>query len=264
MPLRVLIVDDEPLARARLRALLADCHAPGSVGEPAAARVGEAAQAVQAMEQLQHQAWDVVLLDIHMPGMDGLELARRLRQRPQPPAVVFVTAHAEHALQAFEVEAVDYLTKPVRPERLQQAVDKAQRWLGQRPAAPGAPSEADFLLIHDRGRTERVPLNDIVYLKAELKYVTVRTPQRSHIFDGSLHELEQAHGPRWLRVHRNALVARHRIRSLERGHGPAGLPEDAHDAADGWWLRLDGVDEPVAVSRRQLAAVRDVLAGGAC
>ena len=82
--------------------------------------------------------------------------------------------------------------------RLQQALDKAQRWLGQRPPAPGAPSEADFLLIHDRGRTERVPLNDIVYLKAELKYVTVRTPQRSHIFDGSLHELEQAHGPRVL------------------------------------------------------------------
>lgn len=264
MPLRVLIVDDEPLARARLRALLTDCHAPEGVGVTAAASVGEAAHAVQAMEQLQHQTWDVVLLDIHMPGMDGLGLARELRRRPQPPAVVFVTAHAEHALQAFEVEAVDYLTKPVRPERLQQALDKALRWLGRRTAAADAPPEADFLLIHDRGRTERVPLNDIVYLKAELKYVTVRTPQRSHIFDGSLHELEQAHGPRWLRVHRNALVARHRIRALERGPGPDGWPEDAGDGSDGWWLRLDGVDEPVAVSRRQLAAVREVLAGGAC
>jgi two-component system response regulator AlgR len=265
MAFRVLIVDDEPLARERLRALLADCQAAEGPWV-----LGEAANAVQAMEHLVHQGWDAVLLDIHMPGMDGLRLAERLRDLPQPPAVVFVTAHAEHALQAFELEAVDYLTKPVRQARLQQALDKAVRWCKLRPAA-AAPNDADFLLIHDRGRTERVPLDDIVYLKAELKYVTVRTSQRSHIYDGSLHELEQAHGTRWLRIHRNALVARHRIRALEKGSerhlAPGDKPPgtaDGHDEHDGWLLRVDGVDERLAVSRRQLAVVREALAGGAC
>lgn len=260
--MRVLIVDDEPLARARLRALLADCRAPGSAA-PWSLELGEASDAVQAMAQLQHRPWDLVLLDIHMPGLDGLAFARHLRALPGGgPALVFVTAHAEHALQAFEVDAIDYLTKPVRLERLQQALDKVGR--RRAPAVAPGPADADFLLIHDRGRTERVPLNDIVYLKAELKYVTVRTPQRSHVFDGSLHELEQAHGPRWLRVHRNALVARHRIRALERGQAPASPFDDAGEASDGWVLRLDGVEEPVAVSRRQLAAVREALATGAC
>ncbi len=262
MTMRILIGDDEPLARSRLRDLLSDCPLPAGM---AGLSVDEASHAVQAMEQLQHRPWDVVLLDIHMPGMDGLSLARHLQALPEPPAVVFVTAHAEHALEAFELAAVDYLTKPVRLQRLQQALEKAWRWRGQQAAAQV--SDADFLLIHDRGRTERVPLDDVVYLKAELKYVTVRTPQRSHIYDGSLHELEQAHGPRWLRVHRNALVARQRIRALERG-GEPGPPADgmagAFDGADGWWLRLDGVAERVAVSRRQLALVRDALAQGAC
>lgn len=262
MSWRVLIVDDEPLARARLRELLADCAAPGaaasSAPDPQAYLVGEAASAVQAMGQLQHQPWDVVLLDIHMPGADGLTLARHLQALPSPPAVVFVTAHAEHALEAFELDALDYLTKPVRQSRLQQALDKLPRRVTSPP--PAGSSEADFLLIHDRGRTERVPLDDIVYLKAELKYVTVRTAQRSHIFDGSLNELEQAHPGRWLRVHRNALVARHRIRALERGHAS---DDDGSEGAS-WTLQLDGVAEPVAVSRRQLAEVRAALAGGAC
>jgi two-component system, LytTR family, response regulator AlgR len=274
MAFRVLIVDDEPLARERLRALLADSQAAAQTAPGVAGpwTLGEAANAVQAMEQMVHQSWDVVLLDIHMPGMDGLRLAERIRALPRPPAVVFVTAHAEHALEAFELEAVDYLTKPVRLARLQQALDKAWRWCQLRPAevASAAHNDADFLLIHDRGRTERVPLDDIVYLKAELKYVTVRTPQRSHIYDGSLHELEQTHGARWLRIHRNALVARHRIRALEkgleRGSVPAAAPAGTEplDDHDGWWLRLNGVDERLAVSRRQLAAVRDALATGAC
>lgn len=264
--MRILIVDDEPLARRRLRDLLSECHVPGHAG--AGFDLAEAATAVQAMEQLQHRPWDVLLLDIHMPGTDGLGLAAHVRGLPAPPAVVFVTAHAEHALQAFDLSAVDYLTKPVRASRLQQALDKAARWMDRPHAEP--PAQAAFLLIHDRGRTERVPLDDIVYLKAELKYVTVRTPQRSHIYDGSLHELEQAHGARWLRVHRNSLVAKHRVRALEKGQevatgtAPDGTGDAELDGHDGWWLRLEGVEERVAVSRRQLAAVREALAGGAC
>lgn len=250
MAMRVLIVDDEALARMRLRALLDDCRLAGQ-----ALQVDDAANAVQAMAWLQHQPCDVLLLDIHMPGLDGLAFAQHLRTLEQVPALVFVTAHAEHALQAFELEALDYLTKPVRRERLQQALDKVARWRHWSPLE-ASDNGKDFLLIHDRGRSERVPLQDIVYLKAELKYLTVRTTDKSYIYDGSLADLEQAHVARWLRIHRNALVARQRMRALEHVHGNAG------DEGDGWMLSLDGVPERLAVSRRQLAAVRDALSVG--
>jgi len=242
-PLRTLIVDDETLARSRLRALLADCRSP------AAEVVAEAAHGEGALEQLSRARFDLVLLDIHMPGLDGLELARDLRKRSSAPAVVFVTAYAAHAVTAFELEAVDYLTKPVRAERLQQALQKAERYLKERRAPVAEPQ--DVLLIQDRGRTERVPLAEILYLKSELKYLTVRTASRSHIFDGSLAELEERYPSRFVRVHRNALVARSAIRALEKY-------DDGEDA-EGWALRLDGIPELVMVSRRQLSSVRDAL-----
>jgi len=243
MTLKVLLVDDEALARARLRTLLAECDAPAAV--PA----GEAANAAQAMELLLRQPVDAVLLDVHMPGADGLALAQALRALPQPPAVVFVTAHAEHAVAAFELEAVDYLTKPVRRERLQAALQKVQRGVLARGEAPAAP---ETLLIHDRGRTERVPIGEVLYFKAELKYVTVRTSARSYILDASLSELEERHAAHFLRVHRNALVARRALRALERHDDP--------EEGEGWAVRLTGVEDVVAVSRRQLGAVREALA----
>lgn len=240
---KVLVVDDEALARARLKTLLGDCVLP----QPW--QVQEAESAEQAWTHLQDQAVDLCLLDIHMPGTNGMAMAGRIKTLSAPPAVVFVTAHAEHALQAFENDAVDYLTKPVRRDRLQLALDKAVRW---RHARQGDAEDTGFLLIHDRGRAERVPLQDILYLKAELKYVTVRTATRSHIYDGSLQDLEHKLGPGWLRVHRNALVPRRGIRALEK----------THDTTEGevWVIRLGGVDESVAVSRRQLPAVREALA----
>jgi two-component system response regulator AlgR len=244
MSLKVLLVDDEALARMRLRDLLSDCE------EPATELVGEAGQAQQALELLNSIACDVVLLDIHMPGMDGLRLAQTIKGLPHPPAVVFVTAYAEHAVQAFELDALDYLTKPVRRDRLQQALEKAQRWqVAQQSAGPAA---AEHLLIQDRGRVERVPVADVVYLKAELKYVTVRTRERSHIYDGSLSDLETRYPERFVRVHRNALVARPCLRALERHHGGGA-------EADGWEVALHGVDERLSVSRRQLASLREVL-----
>jgi two-component system, LytTR family, response regulator AlgR len=243
MTLKMMLVDDEPLARSRLRTLLADCKAP-----PAEA-AAEAANAAQAMEHLRRQHFDGVLLDIHMPGADGLALAQVLRTQPNPPAVVFVTAYAEHAVTAFELEAVDYLTKPVRLERLQTALARVEK---ARQGRGGADSEQEVLVIQDRGRTERVPVTEVLYFKAELKYITVRTATRSYILDGSLSELEERHAGQFLRVHRNALVSRRAVRALEKHY-------DAEEG-EGWAVRLNGVDESLAVSRRQLTAVREALA----
>ena len=244
MTLQVLLVDDEALARSRLRTLLDDCTAPAAVV------AGEAANSAQAMSLLTRTTFDAVLLDIHMPGADGLALARALRDLPRPPAVVFVTAHLEHAVTAFELEAVDYLTKPVRLERLQAALQKVAR------QAAGASVEAaqqdqEMLVIQDRGRTERVPLAEVLYFKAELKYVTVRTAGRSYILDASLSEIEEKYATRFLRVHRNALVARRAMRALEKHDDP--------EEGEGWAVRLGGIDELLAVSRRQLVAVREAL-----
>ncbi len=272
-PLRVLVVDDEALARLRLRTLLGDCTAPAAVV------AGEAADAQQALMAMRRSAFDLLLLDIHMPGMDGVALARTLRELAAEdptdatlqPAVVFVTAHAEHAVNAFELEAADYLTKPVRLERLQQALAKVQQrrqllddakklLLNQQqvpPAPAGAAPQAEptdkVLIIQDRGRTERVPLSDVLYLKAELKYVTVRTARRSYVLDGSLSELETLHADRFMRIHRNALIARRAVRALVRHHDP--------EEGEGWAVQLNGLDELLMVSRRQVTAVRDAIAG---
>lgn len=241
--LHVLVVDDEPLARSRLRNLLAECRSPSAIVG------GEAANAAEAMEWLRRTLFDAVLLDVRMPGADGLALAQAMRGLPREPAVVFVTAHSEHAVQAFELEAVDYLTKPVRLERLQAALQKVQKSMLAR--SSGAVQEPEMLIIQDRGRTERVPLSEVLYFKAELKYITVRTPVRSYILDASLSELEERHAEQFLRIHRNALVARRAVRALEKHEDP--------EEGEGWAVRLTGVDELLAVSRRQLTAVREAL-----
>lgn len=246
MTLKVLIVDDEALARSRLRTLLNDCTAPRASVE------AEAANASQALEWLQHNRVDVVLLDIHMPGADGLTLTQALRDLPTPPAVVFVTAHAEYAVQAFELEAADYLTKPVRLVRLQAALQKVERLtLAGRHLEPDLPEEV--LIIQDRGRSERVPLAKVIYLKAELKYITVRTAAKRYILEGSLGELEDKYRSQFMRIHRNALIARRAVRALVKHHDP--------EEGEGWAVRLDGIDELLLVSRRQLAAVRELVVG---
>jgi two-component system response regulator AlgR len=244
-PLRVLVVDDEHLARARMRTLLSDCKLP--YAEVAA----EAANAVQAMELLQRQRFDVALVDVHMPGANGMALARSLQTLVGPPALIFVTAHEEHAVQAFELEAVDYLTKPVRVERLQLALQKAGRFLQARMDASTLDESQDVIVIQERGRTERVPVLQVVYFKAELKYVTVRTAGRSYILDGSLNELEEKYPDRFMRIHRNALIARRAVRALEKHF-------DVQEG-EGWAVRLDGVDELLLVSRRQLAHVKALI-----
>jgi len=249
MILRVLIVDDEELARLRMRSLLADCM------EPAAEVVGEASTAAAALQWLTQHPCDVVLLDIRMPGLDGIQLAQRVRSLPRPPGLVFVTAHAEHAVDAFDLDAIDYLTKPVRRARLQEALTRVAQRLGMAVPAPAA-AAVDVqaaIVVNDRGSLARVPLAEVLYLKAELKYVTLRTAQHSYVLDDSLTELEGRLGEDFLRVHRNAIVARGAVRALERRVDP-------DEGGEGWAVRVSPTDEWLAVSRRQLSAVRDALA----
>jgi two-component system response regulator AlgR len=262
--LTALIVDDEELARKRMRTLLGDCR------QPVCSVAAEAGDAMQAMSVLRTIPCDLVLLDIHMPGADGVQLARELRSIRPELGIIFVTAHAEHAVSAFDLDVVDYLTKPVRLERLEKALSKAlHKKELLTPASKGLHSDLihDAVLIQDRGRTERVPVRDVLYFKAELKYVTVRTVQKSYILDGVLNDLEGRYGAQFLRIHRNALVAKHAMRALER-HVERAAERDPDDASaegaaevEGWAVRLRGVDEALLVSRRQLSAVRAAIAG---
>jgi two-component system response regulator AlgR len=246
--LRVLIVDDEPLACLRLRSLLQQ------IDDPPTRVVGEAGSGTEALQALQAEPADLVLLDIAMPGEGGLALAARLAAQRGSPSVVFVTAHAEHALHAFELDAADYLTKPVRRERLQAALQRvAQR--RQAVTLPGALDEAPVLVVSDRGRVLRVPLGEVLYLKAELKYVTLRTASRSYVLDDALSDLEARLGEGFIRIHRNALVARRAVRALERRAAPAG-------DADAWAVQVAPLGEWLAVSRRQVQAVRQALDDG--
>ena len=244
--MKVLIVDDEPLARLRLRSLLETLPTVLALQVTAEAR-----DADQALLALRDQAADVVLLDIGLPGRDGLRLAAALQTLPQPPAIIFVTAHAEHALRAFELEALDYLTKPVRQDRLLTALQRVQQRLAllQGSDAPAPPDPV--IVVSDRGRVLRLPVREVLYLKAEQKYVTLRTAQHTHVLDDALADLELRLGGSFLRLHRNALVAVQAIRALEL----RGNDSDTH----GWAVRVAPVDEWLAVSRRQLATVRAAI-----
>lgn len=252
MSLRVLIVDDEELARLRLKSLLAECQ------EPAVVEVAEANGAPAAVQWLASHQADVVLLDVQMPGASGTTLASMLRKQTPGMVVIFVTAHAEHAVEAFELNAVDYLTKPVRRERLQQALQRAWLRLEQQgaveaPADAAADKSRDpSITVTDRGHVVRVRVADVLYLKAELKYVTLRTVEREYVLDDSLLELEQRLGPSFIRVHRNALVARHVMVELQRR-----VVDE--EAGEGWAVRIGATDEWLAVSRRQVAAVREAM-----
>lgn len=253
--LRVLIVDDEALARARLAALTAEC------AEPRCTVVGQCASVQQARQWLLEQAADVVLLDIQMPGQPGTALAADLQRLAQPPAVVFVTAHSEHAVAAFDLDATDYLTKPVKRERLFAALQRAARRAPAPDGEPGSAHHEPVLVVSERGRVARVPLAEVLYLKAELKYVTLRTTGRTWVLDDALTDLEQRLGERFLRIHRNALVARDAVRLLERRR-MADHDDDAGGNEIGWAVQVAPVDEWLAVSRRQLSAVREALSAG--
>jgi len=244
--LRVLIVDDEAPARSRVRDLIGDCalKLPIEIA-------GEAATGRQALEMLPACEADVVLLDIRMPEMDGLEVAQHIQKLDEPPAVIFTTAYDAYALKAFEVHAVDYLLKPIRLSRLFDALTRARTLAPLRldVLRELKPEARTHLSVNERGRIHLIPVGDIVFLKAELKYVTVRTAEREFLLEESLAKLEQEFLGRFVRIHRNCLVAKAAIRGFERA-------TDA-DGEGHWAVVLKDVAEKLAVSRRQQHIVRE-------
>lgn len=249
----VYIVDDEAPARARLATLLADIAAacPHRL-------VGEAALPQAALDDIAALRPDIVLLDVQMPGMSGLELAARLGQdMTEPPAVVFVSAFDDYALRAFEVQAHDYLLKPVRAERLAQAIRRAANRRPATAAPPaGMPPPRRHFSVQMRGRLLLVPVDEVLYLKADLKYVALRTATQTHLIEESLVSLEEELAEQFVRVHRNALVARHAIVGVERGKPP----EDAVEKSqEGWEVLLAGLDERLPISRRQWPVVKALV-----
>jgi len=245
-PLKVILADDEALARARLADLLADLAEDFAVEVVAHASTGELALARAADTPA-----DVILLDIQMPGMTGLETARHIARLPHPPAIIFVTAFDEHALQAFELRALDYLLKPVRLARLREALSRLKP-LSLADAEALAPRRTHFSLL-ERGRIWRVPVNDVLYLRAELRYVTARTREREYLLEESLVKLEEEFGDELLRIHRNCLVARRHLAGFHR----------QGDEGEGHWLAvLKDWPERLPVSRRQMNVVRDFAKSG--
>ncbi len=244
--MKILIVDDEPPARARLHHL---------VHEAALGRVvGEASDGHEALRACAELGPDIILLDIRMPGMDGLEVAGHLARLEHPPAVIFTTAYDNHALAAFETNAVDYLLKPIRRERLAAAVERARRpTLAQldalRQSSMDTASERTHISARLSNRLELVPVESIRFFRADQKYVIARYPQGQALIEDPLSMLAEEFGERFLRVHRNALVAREHVRALEKDRNGRTV------------VRLADIPEPVEVSRRLSASVRKVLKG---
>lgn len=247
-PLRIFIVDDEAPARSRLRELLGDLSAelPNVV-------VGEAANGQEGLARLPDTAPDVALVDIQMPQMSGMEFARHLARLERPPAVVFVTAHDQYAVEAFEVNAIDYLLKPVRAQRLAGALAKAAASgpLDREALARASHGPRRYLSVTERGRILLVPVAVVLYMKAELKYVTLRTPEREYLVEESLTSLEHEFVALFVRVHRNCLVARRAIKGFER-------VTDGDGEGAGWAVLVEGCEAALPVSRRQWPAVRSL------
>ncbi|MES9919030.1 MAG: response regulator transcription factor [Candidatus Thiodiazotropha sp.] len=241
--MKILVVDDETLARRRLAALIEELGSPYRM-------VGEAANGEEALRQFKEQGADLVLMDIRMPGMDGLEAARRLADSDRPPAVIFTTAYEEHALQAFESSAQDYLLKPVRRERLLTALQRSQRVTrSQLTSSTVGERQAPKLHASYRGGLRTVPLDQVIYLRADSKYVMARHEEGELLLEESLKGLQERYGDWLLRIHRNVLVVRRHLVGLEKGSD--GIPR----------VVLRGCDETLEVSRRHLPEVRRVLRG---
>ncbi len=240
--MRILLVDDEAPARERLRRMVDELGGHEVVGE--------AVDGASALRQAAALAPDVVLLDVHMPGMNGLEVAYHLATLERAPAVVFATAYEEFAVDAFDARAVGYLLKPVRAEKLASALDRARpldhEALGALSRQSGSEARRN-VCARVRGELRLIPVDEVIYFRADLKYVTVRHQHGEVLIEESLKALEDEFGARFVRVHRNSLVAIAAIEALER------------DAEGHARIRLRGISETLEVSRREIAAVKDRL-----
>jgi two-component system response regulator AlgR len=236
--MRVLLVDDEAPARDRLKRLLRELEGIELVGEAADGKA-----ALHATAELQP---DLILLDIRMPGMDGMETARHLATLPHPPRVIFTTAYSEHALEAFEAQAIDYLVKPVRKERLAQALQRAATLIAP-VATISATAGPTHLTVKKQGKIELLPIEEILYYQADHKYVTAHLAHREELLEEPLKQLEELLGERVIRVHRNALVSRAALIGLERDH------------AGSHYVTLREIGRGPEISRRLVAEVRRLL-----
>jgi len=244
--IRIVIADDEAPARKRLRELLGDIEQ--------ACVVGEAKNGQEALSLAEQTQAEVVLLDIRMPGMDGIEAALHLQKLNPPPAIIFTTAFDAYAVQAFDMNALDYLLKPIRLERLQTAIDKAKKLNAtQLNALKPLQQKRSHFSVTERGRVLLVPLEEVIYLRAELKYITLRTREREYLLDDSLTSIEQEFGEHFVRLHRNCLVAQRSIMGYERRQEPDG---ETHYVA-----LLSELPETIAVSRRQQHVLKELLKG---
>jgi len=258
----VFIVDDEIPARNRLRDLLGECSE-----QLALKIVGEASNGQEALEKLKKIPADVVLLDIRMPQMGGIELARHLNKMPRPvfgsgdsyatnppkwpPVIIFTTAYDDSAIKAFELHAIDYLLKPIRLKRLLDSLTRAR---GAIPVQTELlrdllPEPRKFLSIHEREKIHLIPIEQVLFLRAELKYITVRTAEHEYLLEESLTSMEKEFAARFVRIHRNCLVAKDAIDGFEKGGG---------EGESGWMVRLKGLDELLAISRRQQHVVKEL------
>jgi two-component system response regulator AlgR len=242
---RVLIADDEAPARSRLRDLLDECR-----GAFPLVIVDEARSGKEVLAVLEREKVDIVLLDIRMPEMDGMEAARHIARMEAPPAIIFTTAFDSYAIKAFEVNAIDYLLKPIRRERLLAALGKARSApaVSRQALDAAANQPRRHLSIHERGKILLVPVGEVLYLRAELKYVTVKTAQKEYLVEESLQRLEEEFEGTFVRIHRNCLVAREAISGFER---------NSEESESGWAVVIRATGEKLPVSRRQHHVVKE-------
>ena len=244
--MKILIVDDEPLARERLTRQLKEINADTDMH----CEIIEAENGLVALEQTEKHNPDIVLLDIRMPGMDGIECAAKLSQLDTPPAIIFTTAYDEYALDAFESQAVAYLLKPVRKEKLEKAIQSAKRLnrVQLQSIQPENYTEKEtHLSVRIHSGVRKIDLNDIYFFLAEHKYVTVKYKDGEVIIEDSLKSLETRFADHFIRIHRNALVARQQLNAIRK------------DQQGRYLAEFKDVAEKLEVSRRHVAAVRKFL-----
>ena len=246
--LSIFIVDDEQPARNRLKELLGDC-----ARQLPLRLLGEASNGHEALDQLSAMPADVVLVDIRMPKMDGIELAQHLNKLPQPPIIIFTTAYDTYAIKAFELHAIDYLLKPMRQQRLLDALLRARTAARVRNDVLQkiASQPRTNFSIQERGKVHLIPVEQVRYLRAELKYITVRTLEREYLIEESLSALEQEFAETFIRIHRNCLVAKNEIEGFEK-------LTDEHTSETHWTVKLKGVEERMPISRRQQHIVKEM------